>query len=91
MANLAAVSDASDAEQIELEDSLVAYLESHADATPADLLRAVGDAFVGNDGTRIALGVGEARPEVAADVKRSQKIRRCRVGMRLAVRDEGVL
>ena len=32
--------DASDGEQIELEDSLVAYCESHADATPADLLRA---------------------------------------------------
>ena len=41
MADTAAVpADASDAEQIELEDSLVAYLESHADATPADLLRA---------------------------------------------------
>ena len=32
--------DASDGGQIELEDSLVAYCESHADTTPADLLRA---------------------------------------------------
>ncbi len=32
--------DASDGEQIELEDSLLAYCESHADTTPADLLRA---------------------------------------------------
>ena len=41
MADAAAVpADASDAEQIELEDSLLAYCESHADTTPADLLRA---------------------------------------------------
>ena len=41
MADAAAVpADAIDGEQIELEDSLVAYLEAHADATPADLLRA---------------------------------------------------
>ena len=41
MADAAAVTaDASDGEQIELEDSLVAYCESHADTTPADLLRA---------------------------------------------------
>ena len=44
MADTAAVlADASDGEQIEqieLEDSLVAYCESHADTTPADLLRA---------------------------------------------------
>jgi len=41
MADTAAVpADASDAEQIELEDSLVAYCETHADTTPADLLRA---------------------------------------------------
>ena len=37
---MADTADASDGEQIELEDSLVAYLESHADATPAELLRA---------------------------------------------------
>ena len=36
----AATADASDGEQIELEDSLLAYCESHADTTPADLLRA---------------------------------------------------
>ena len=41
MADVAAVpADASEGEQIELEDSLVAYCESHADTTPADLLRA---------------------------------------------------
>ena len=41
MADAAAVpADASDGEQIELEDSLVAYCETHADTTPADLLRA---------------------------------------------------
>ena len=41
MAEAAApTADASDGEQIELEDSLVAYCESHADTTPADLLRA---------------------------------------------------
>ena len=33
----AATADASGGEQIELEDSLLAYLESHADTTPADL------------------------------------------------------
>ena len=36
----AAAADPSDGEQIELEDSLVAYCETHADTTPADLLRA---------------------------------------------------
>ena len=42
MADTAAAPTAnrSEGEQIELEDSLVAYLESHADATPAELLRA---------------------------------------------------
>ena len=41
MADAAAVpADASEGEQIELEDSLTAYVESHSDATPADLLRA---------------------------------------------------
>ncbi len=41
MASTAApTADASDAEQIELENSLLAYCESHADTTPADLLRA---------------------------------------------------
>ena len=41
MADAAALAaDASDAEQIELEDSLLAYIESHAGTTPADLLRA---------------------------------------------------
>ena len=41
MADPAAVTaDASGGEQIELEDSLIAYCESHADTTPADLLRA---------------------------------------------------
>ena len=37
---MAVPADASDGEQIELEDSLLAYCESHADTTPADLLRA---------------------------------------------------
>ena len=36
----AATADASGGEQIELEDSLLAYCETHADTTPADLLRA---------------------------------------------------
>ena len=36
----AAKADARDGAQIELEDSLLAYCESHADTTPADLLRA---------------------------------------------------
>ena len=36
----AATADANGAEQIGLEDSLLAYCESHADTTPADLLRA---------------------------------------------------
>ena len=45
MAGIAAVpqtvpADASGGAQIELEDSLLAYCESHADTTPADLLRA---------------------------------------------------
>jgi hypothetical protein len=42
MADTAAAPTAnrSEGEQIELEDSLVAYCESHADTTPADLLRA---------------------------------------------------
>ena len=52
------------------------------------VLRAVRDACVGHDGTRITLGVGEAWPKVGAHVKRSQKIRRCRVGMRLTVCEE---
>ena len=36
----AATADTSGGEQIELEDSLLAYCESHVDMTPADLLRA---------------------------------------------------
>ena len=67
--------------------------DDHAEPRVLDqlALRAVHDARIGYDGARIALGVREARPEVAADVKCSQKIRRCRVGMRLTVCDEGVL
>ena len=55
------------------------------------VLRAVGDAFVGHDGAGVSFITREAWPEVAADVKRSQQISRCRVGMGLDVCDERVL
>ena len=87
----AATADASDGEQIELEDSLITYIESHADATPADLLRAFNvRSYLWPRLTSDERDAGAVVPDSrVADC--SQEIRRCRVGMGLAVSNEGVL